>query len=159
MGSGKPCCSWPRSWRTRLGVRPEVRFEGAVDNAVPQHVGDHVLAVVREGLTNAGKHSQASRYEVTLGVTDRVVLELLDDGIGIELPLTTPGLGLINLRDRAEKLRWDVRDPPDGTEGAPVWCGPFRSGDDMASSRTASPGRLKQGDQEWSRFRLARSAR
>ena len=65
-----------------LGVRPEVRFEGAVDNAVPQHVGDHVLAVVREGLTNAGKHSQASRYEVTLGVTDRVVLELRDDGIG-----------------------------------------------------------------------------
>ena len=87
-----------------LGVRPEVRFEGALDNAVPQHVGDHVLAVVREGLTNAGKHAQASRDEVTLGVTDRVVLELLDDGVGIELPLTTPGLGLVNLRDRAEKL-------------------------------------------------------
>ena len=45
-----------------------------------------------------------SRYEVTLGVTDRVVLELRDDGIGLELPLTTPGLGLVNLRDRAEKL-------------------------------------------------------
>ncbi len=87
-----------------LGVRPEVRFEGALDNAVPQHVGDHVLAVVREGLVNAGKHAQASRDEVTLGVTDRVVLELLDDGVGLELPLTTPGLGLVNLRDRAEKL-------------------------------------------------------
>jgi signal transduction histidine kinase len=87
-----------------LGSRPEVRFDGAVDNSVPQHVGDHVLAVVREGLTNAGKHAQASRYEVVLGVTDRVVLELLDDGVGIELPQTAPGLGLINLRDRAEKL-------------------------------------------------------
>ncbi len=87
-----------------LGARPEVRFKGAVDNAVPQHLGDHVLAVVREGLTNAGKHAQASRYEVTLGVTDRVVLELLDDGVGIELPQKAPGLGLINLRDRAEKL-------------------------------------------------------
>ena len=87
-----------------LGTRPEVRFEGAVDNSVPQHVGDHVLAVVREGLSNAGKHAQASRYEVVLGVTDRVVLELLDDGVGIELPQTRPGLGLINLRDRAEKL-------------------------------------------------------
>ena len=65
-----------------LGVRPKVRFEGALDNAVPQHVGDHVLAVVREGLTNAGKHAQASRYEVILGVTDRVVIELLDDGVG-----------------------------------------------------------------------------
>jgi signal transduction histidine kinase len=87
-----------------LGSRPEVRFDGAVDNSVPQHVGDHVLAVVREGLTNAGKHAQASRYEVFLGVTDRVVLELIDDGVGIELPQTAPGLGLINLRDRAEKL-------------------------------------------------------
>ena len=54
-----------------LGCRPEVRFEGAVDNAVPQQVGDHVLAVVREGLTNAGKHAGASRYVVTLVVTDR----------------------------------------------------------------------------------------
>jgi signal transduction histidine kinase len=87
-----------------LGARPEVRFEGAVDNSVPQHVGDHVLAVVREGLTNAGKHAQASRYEVFLCVTDRVVLELIDDGVGIELPHTAPGLGLINIRDRAEKL-------------------------------------------------------
>lgn len=87
-----------------LGARPEVRFEGAVDNSVPQPLGDHVLAVVREGLTNAGKHAQASRYEVNLGVTDRVVLELLDDGVGIELPHAALGLGLINLRDRAEKL-------------------------------------------------------
>jgi signal transduction histidine kinase len=67
-------------------------------------LGDHVLAVVREGLTNAGKHAQASRYEVNLGVTDRVVLELLDDGVGIELPHTALGLGLINIRDRADKL-------------------------------------------------------
>ena len=109
-----------------LGVRPEVRFEGAVDNAVPQHVGDHVLAVVREGLTNAGKHSQASRYEVTLGVTDRVVLELLDDGIGIELPLTTPGLGLINLRDRAEKLGGTFEIHPRDRGGARlVWAVPL----------------------------------
>lgn len=87
-----------------LGSRPEVRFEGAVDNAIPQYLGDHVLAVVREGLTNAGKHAQASRYEVTLSVTDRVVLELFDNGRGIELPLSKPGLGLNNLRGRAEKL-------------------------------------------------------
>jgi signal transduction histidine kinase len=87
-----------------LGSRPEVRFEGAVDNTVPQHVGDHVLAVVREGLTNAGKYAGASRYAVTMIVTDRLVLEIQDDGTGIELPLTQPGLGLVNIRERAEKL-------------------------------------------------------
>ena len=81
-----------------------MRFEGAVDNTVPQQVGDHALAVVREGLTNAGKYAKASRYEVTLAVTDRLILEIEDDGIGIELPLTHPGLGLVNIRERAENL-------------------------------------------------------
>src|SRR5271163_4158293 len=81
-----------------LGSRPEVRFEGAVDNAVPQQVGDHVLAVVREGLTNAGKHSGASSYVVALAVTDRLVLQVEDDGTGMELPMTQPGLGVTNIR-------------------------------------------------------------
>jgi signal transduction histidine kinase len=87
-----------------LGGRPEVTFEGVVDNAVPQPVGDHVLAVVREGLTNAGKHAGASHVAVNLAVTDHVTVEIQDDGRGIELPLSHPGLGLSNLRDRAEKL-------------------------------------------------------
>ena len=109
-----------------LGVRPEVRFEGAVDNSVPQHLADHVLAVVREGLTNAGKHAQASRYEVALGVSDRVVLELLDDGVGIELPQTTPGLGLINLRGRAEKFggTFEIH-PREGGGTRLVWTVPL----------------------------------
>ncbi len=109
-----------------LGVRPVVRFDGALDNSVPQHLGDHVLAVVREGLTNAGKYSHASRYEVILSVSDRVVLELLDDGVGIELPLTKPGLGLINIRDRAEKLGGSFEiHPRDGGGTRLVWVVPL----------------------------------
>jgi len=109
-----------------LGARPVVRFEGAVDNSIPQQLGDHVLAVVREGLTNAGKHSGASRYEVTLGVTDRVELELLDDGVGMELAQTKPGLGLSNLRDRAEKLggTFEVL-PREGGGTRLVWAVPL----------------------------------
>jgi signal transduction histidine kinase len=87
-----------------LGSRPEVRFEGAVDNTVPQQVGDHVLAVVREGLTNAGKHSGATNFAVRIRVADEVTVEILDTGRGVGLPLTQPGLGLANLRDRAQKL-------------------------------------------------------
>jgi len=87
-----------------LGVRPDVTFEGAINNAIPQHVGDHVLAVVREGLTNAGKHAGASHVWVSVAVNAHVTIEIRDDGEGIELPLTHPGLGLSNLRDRAHKL-------------------------------------------------------
>ena len=109
-----------------LGARPEVRFEGAVDNAVPQHVGDHVLAVVREGLTNAGKHSGAEHFVVNVQVTDEVTIEIVDTGRGIDLPLTKPGLGLANLRDRAEKLggTFEVH-PNDGGGTRLIWSVPL----------------------------------
>jgi len=109
-----------------LGSRPEVRIHGAVDNVVPQHVGDHVLAVVREGLTYAGKHAGATHYVVTLVVTDRLVLEVEDNGTGIELPLAQPGLGLVNIRERAEKLDGSFEVHAGGNGGTRlVWTVPL----------------------------------
>ncbi len=109
-----------------LGSRPEVRFHGAVDNEVPQHIGDHVLAVVREGLTNAAKHSGATHYVVTLLVSDRLTVEIEDDGKGIELPVARPGLGLVNIRDRAEKLGGSFEiHPRDGGGTRLVWAVPL----------------------------------
>lgn len=87
-----------------LGARSEVSFVGTVDNSVPQHVADHLLAVVRESLTNSAKHSRANRFVVTLSVGDEAVLEVIDDGVGIDLSTQGKGLGLTNLRNRAEKL-------------------------------------------------------
>jgi signal transduction histidine kinase len=88
-----------------LGSRPEVSFYGPIDNAVPQQTADHVLAVVREGLTNAGKHAHATRFAVTLTVDDDLRLEVNDDGVGIEAHLSErQGMGLTNMRNRAEKL-------------------------------------------------------
>lgn len=109
-----------------LGSRPEVSFSGPVDNGVPQVVGDHVLAVVREGLSNAGKHSGATRYAVKLAVDDRVTLEVIDDGNGIDLPLAGSGLGLENMRDRAKKLEGTFEIHP-GEEGGTrlVWSVPL----------------------------------
>jgi signal transduction histidine kinase len=36
-------------------------------------------------------------------VNDRLALEKEDNGTGIELPLVRPGLGLANIRQRAER--------------------------------------------------------
>jgi signal transduction histidine kinase len=90
---------------TSLGSRPEVAFYGPIDNAVPQQVADHLLAVLREALTNAAKYAGASRYRVTLTLEEDLVLDVSDDGSGIELPIRAGrGLGLTNMRNRAEKL-------------------------------------------------------
>jgi signal transduction histidine kinase len=89
-----------------LGMRAEVRFVGPVDNAVPPHVADHILAVVREALTNAAKHARASRCSVEISVDEEVVLvEVIDNGSGLVVDkVGSAGHGLMNLRNRAEKL-------------------------------------------------------
>jgi two-component system, NarL family, sensor histidine kinase DevS len=87
-----------------LGVRPELTFQGAIDNTVPQQTADHLLAVLREMLSNVGKHAQASRVIVLLNVADDITLEVIDNGVGIASAAEGRGLGLTNLRSRAEKL-------------------------------------------------------
>jgi signal transduction histidine kinase len=89
-----------------LGSRPEVRFVGQVDNAVPPEVGDHILAVVREALTNAAKHAQASHFSIEISVDDDVVnVEVVDNGNGLLIDRAgSAGHGLMNMRSRAEKL-------------------------------------------------------
>jgi signal transduction histidine kinase len=109
-----------------LGSRPDVVFDGPIDNAIPQHIADHLLAVLRESLTNAGKHAQATKFVVTLSVGTHVILEVSDNGRGITLPLEGgAGLGLSNLRDRAEELggTFEIRSVPSGGTRV-IWCVP-----------------------------------
>jgi len=88
-----------------LGVRPEVSFRGPIDNAIPQVTADHLLAALREILSNVSKHAQATRIILILSVGEDVALEVVDDGVGI-VAHSAGGrrLGLVNLRRRAEQL-------------------------------------------------------
>jgi signal transduction histidine kinase len=64
--------------------------------------------VVSESLTNAAKHSQASRVSVDVGVTnDTLIAEIVDDGIGgVD---SERGTGLRGLADRVEALNGRLR--------------------------------------------------
>jgi signal transduction histidine kinase len=106
-----------------LGSRPEVNFIGAVDSGVSQQAADHLLAVLREALTNAGKHAQATRFRVTVAVGDELRLDVIDNGRGMESTAArTKGLGLTNLRHRAEKLGGTLEiQVPDGGGTKLVW--------------------------------------
>lgn len=88
-----------------LGVRPEVSFRGAIDNAIPQSTADDLLAALREILSNVSRHAQATRIVLILNVDEDVALEVVDNGVGIVAHSADGrGLGLINLRRRAEIL-------------------------------------------------------
>lgn len=100
-----------------LGFDPVVRFDGPIDLALPTDVADNLLATVREALANVVKHAQTRHLEISLVVREgRVVLEVLDEGVGLPEELRAEGHGLKNLRARAEQLggRMEVDDRDTG---------------------------------------------
>jgi signal transduction histidine kinase len=87
----------------QLGFPPSLRLDGLLDTLVPPHVSEHLLAALREALSNAARHASASRVDVRVVLRDdQVALEVADDGVG--LPPGGRRSGLRNLAARAEQL-------------------------------------------------------
>jgi signal transduction histidine kinase len=85
-----------------LGFRAELDVRGPVDFGVEDDVTDDCIAVLREALTNVGKHASASRVDVAISAsTSELTLEVTDDGCGIGA--VSRRSGLANLRTRAER--------------------------------------------------------
>ncbi|MGW2094287.1 GAF domain-containing protein [Promicromonospora sukumoe] len=85
-----------------LGYTPRLQFDGPVDTSVPPDVAEHVVAVLREALSNVARHAHARTVSVRLEVSDDVVLTVVDDGVGI--PEDASLSGLDNLAQRAADL-------------------------------------------------------
>ncbi|MFG2059824.1 GAF domain-containing sensor histidine kinase [Micromonospora sp. NPDC048871] len=109
-----------------LGFRPRLELVGPIDSAVPDPVRPELTAVLREALSNAVRHAQASAVSVTVSVdATRVTVSVADNGVGCD-PAAARG-GLVNLRERAERHggTFEVRPAePQGTEL--YWSIPLR---------------------------------
>jgi signal transduction histidine kinase len=100
-----------------LGFKPSHRFLGPVDALVGELTGKNLIAALREALSNAFRHAEASFIDVVVDATatlpdgrDAVRLSVADDGVGI--PEGGRRSGLRNLARRAESL------------GGASWFGP-----------------------------------
>jgi PAS domain S-box-containing protein len=83
-----------------LGFEPSIRLDGPVDIGIPSTVVPHLLAVVRETLSNAARHAQARVVVVDVALVGRMLsVAVTDDGIGIGAPVRSSGLK--NLQQRA----------------------------------------------------------
>jgi signal transduction histidine kinase len=87
-----------------LGFPPSLQLNGVLDTVIPEEITENLLTALRESLSNAARHSGASRVNVTVTVTadDELILVVTDNGVGI-----TPGgrrSGLRNLEHRAAAL-------------------------------------------------------
>jgi signal transduction histidine kinase len=88
-----------------LGFRPTLQLHPVIglDELVPPDVADDVVAVVREGLSNAARHARASAVQVSIEADDEwVTVEVTDDGVGMpEAPDRRSGLD--NMIERARR--------------------------------------------------------
>jgi signal transduction histidine kinase len=107
-----------RDLKPVVGFEVHATFDGPVDSTVPDVVGENLLAVIREAITNIGRHARATTAAIHLSVDGgQCRLEVVDDGCGMsESGSSQGGLGLGNLRRRAEKLHgcFDVESPASG---------------------------------------------
>ncbi|MFI6483553.1 GAF domain-containing sensor histidine kinase [Nonomuraea sp. NPDC050663] len=89
--------------RGHLGFMPGLRMEGQLDHQVPEAHAAHLLAVLREALSNVVRHARAGRADVLAEVADgELTLVVEDNGVGIGESRRRSGLR--NLDDRAAQL-------------------------------------------------------
>ena len=109
--------------QARLAATP-VKCTVALDDLVPGvDWSSHVYRIIQEAVRNALHHGLPTWVEVSLTVAaGEVVLAVSDDGIGIAASTGRVGLGLLNMRERAELVggRFEVR--PMQPRGTRVVC-------------------------------------
>jgi PAS domain S-box-containing protein len=119
----------------RMGFAPSLRFLGSTDDSIDTELGDSVVAVVRELLSNACRHAHARHVDVVVGtIGDEFVVQVDDDGTGLP-DATDAGDGLVNIERRARELggSFDLLDRPEGGVRA-EWRVPFTPGDAAVST-------------------------
>lgn len=80
------------------GLRTTIKFVGPLSVIEPE-LADHAEAVVREAVSNAARHAEATELGVVVKVDDDLSIDVTDNGCGLSTNLTESGLA--NLRRRA----------------------------------------------------------
>jgi len=108
-----------------LGFTPLVRTDGPVDSVVPRPVAEHLLAVLRETLSNIARHAEAQAAVVEVFAADgKLTLRVIDNGKG--LPAERHESGLRNVRRRATEQGGSVQMVPEEPHGTRVeWVVPL----------------------------------
>jgi signal transduction histidine kinase len=82
-------------------ITPSVRISGAVDTLVPDELAAHATAVLREAVSNAIRHAHAGEIVVTVEAATDLIIDVVDDGVGV--PPGVARSGLLNVERRAAK--------------------------------------------------------
>lgn len=90
-------------WSRQSGVTAEVNYEGA--SSLPRQVEQAFFRIAQEALANIARHSRATSAVVEVSaVNGDARLSIMDNGAGFDPGGASGGMGLQNMRARAEAL-------------------------------------------------------
>jgi signal transduction histidine kinase len=86
------------------GLQPRLHLDGVLDARVGDELRGHLVATLRECVSNAGRHANATRVDVYLeAMQSELVLRVVDDGDGMPEQLERRS-GVANVEERAAAL-------------------------------------------------------
>jgi signal transduction histidine kinase len=101
----------------RVGIELELKLDPTID--VDPATRETLLRIVREAVSNAGRHGHAARIAVELSNGEGLRLRVVDDGDGFDPGARSGGFGLVSMQERAKGLGGRFRlasEPGMGTE-------------------------------------------
>ena len=88
-------------------------------NAIPKDISIQLYRITQEAISNATRHSDAERIELSISCEkQKVELTIRDDGKGMSEDIVSLGMGLVTMRRRAELIgaEFDIHaNPGNGT--------------------------------------------
>ncbi|MDF2959992.1 MAG: two-component system sensor histidine kinase [Paenibacillus sp.] len=88
-------------------VPMEITWELAEDIQLPKGIEDHLFRIVQEAMSNALRHSKATRLEVRLiqPSADAIRLLIRDDGVGFDLDEKKhASYGIVTMKERVNEI-------------------------------------------------------
>jgi PAS domain S-box-containing protein len=90
-------------------VKIEFHQKGIVENMLDERLQLDIFRMVQEQLNNILKHSKATRATINLtGQGKEILLVISDNGEGCDTSKEVTGVGLLNIRSRAESYRGKI---------------------------------------------------
>lgn len=109
-----------RDFESKTGITTVTDVDSEAAAELASRAGD-VVQLVREALSNVGRHSGATTCRVSLWQENgRAMLEVDDDGSGFDPSGPEAGSGLRNMRERAAGLDGEARVESVASEGSTV---------------------------------------
>jgi len=106
-------------WENQCDIKVDLIIQD--ERKLPLEIEQSLYRVIQESLANIARHSQAKHVKLSINYhSDRVRIEIRDDGIGFEVDEQPSGLGLRSMKERINLVHGELQIHSKSAEGTSI---------------------------------------